>query len=176
MMSSRDKVVVLAGDVGGAKTMLGLLTMRTVRPEVLEAETYSSNKALGLFASILGAAAGDLALTGMATGGVYLGGGIPAKILPKLKESGFLKAFTNKGRFGDLLANVPVRVILNEKTNLLEAAHCALETALGTVFSGGGKTRRVFELRAPMNKLREVDPTGFGRPSTGRAPEEKVRT
>lgn len=90
-------------------------------------------ESLDLFVSILGSAAGDLALTAMTTGGVYLGGGIPAKILPKLEEPGFMRAFTNKGRFGDLLAKVPVRVILNDTANLLGAAHCALETALGSV-------------------------------------------
>jgi glucokinase len=88
---------------------------------------------LEVFVSILGAIAGDLALTGMAMGGVYLGGGIPAKILPKLKGPGLMRAFTNKGRFGDLLARVPARVILNEKANLLGSAHCALERALGSV-------------------------------------------
>jgi glucokinase len=82
-------------------------------------------KALNMFVSIFGAVAGNLALTGMTTGGVYLGGGIPPKILSKLKESIFLKAFTNKGRFKELLENIPVNVILNDKAALIGAAHCA---------------------------------------------------
>jgi glucokinase len=82
-------------------------------------------KALNMFVSIIGAVAGNLALTGMTTGGVYLGGGIPPKILSKLKESIFLKAFTNKGRFKELLENIPVNVILNDKAALIGAAHCA---------------------------------------------------
>jgi glucokinase len=80
---------------------------------------------LNAFVSILGAVAGNLALTAMTTGGVYLGGGIPPKILPKLQEPIFIKAFTNKGRFKELLERIPVRVILNDKAALLGAAHHA---------------------------------------------------
>ena len=87
-------------------------------------------KALNMFVSIFGAVAGNLALTGFATGGVYLGGGIPPKILPKLKEGMFMKAFTDKGRFKTLLEKIPVRVILNDKAALLGAAHHAFELAL----------------------------------------------
>ncbi|MBW2580527.1 MAG: glucokinase [Deltaproteobacteria bacterium] len=84
-------------------------------------------ESLNMFVSILGSVAGNLALTAMTTGGVYLGGGIPPKILPKLEEPIFMKAFTNKGRFGDLLAKIPVRVILNDEAALLGAARCALD-------------------------------------------------
>jgi glucokinase len=83
-------------------------------------------KALNHFVSILGAVSGNLALTGMATGGVYLGGGIPPKILPAIKEGLFMEAFTDKGRFKGLLKKIPVRVILNDKAALLGAAHCAM--------------------------------------------------
>lgn len=84
-------------------------------------------ESLNMFVSILGAVAGNLALTGMTTGGVFLGGGIPPKILPKLKEGIFMKAFTNKGRFRGLLEKIAVRIILNERTALLGAAKCAFE-------------------------------------------------
>lgn len=84
-------------------------------------------EALRMFVSILGAAAGNLALTGLATGGVYLGGGIPPKILPALKTGPFMKAFTEKGRFSGLLAKIPVRVIVNDRAALLGAARCAFE-------------------------------------------------
>lgn len=77
---------------------------------------------LNMFASILGAAAGNLALTGITTGGLYLGGGIPPKILPFLKTDRFINAFTAKGRFKDMLNKIPVRVILNERAALLGAA------------------------------------------------------
>jgi len=84
-------------------------------------------EALNMFVSILGGVSGNLALTGMTTGGIYLGGGIPPKILSVLQEGLFMRAFTNKGRFKDLLEKVPVRVILNDRTALLGASLCALE-------------------------------------------------
>jgi glucokinase len=82
--------------------------------------------ALEKFVEVLGAVAGNLALTGLTLGGVYLGGGIPPKILPALTDGRFMDAFQNKGRFGRLLAKLPVRVILNPRAALLGAAHCAL--------------------------------------------------
>jgi glucokinase len=82
---------------------------------------------LDTFVSILGAEAGNLALKVLATGGIYLGGGIPPRILPALERPGFMQALTNKGRFADLLARVPVHVILNPKSALLGAACHGLE-------------------------------------------------
>ena len=85
-------------------------------------------QALEIFVSLYGAEAGNLALKLMATGGVYLGGGIAPKIISKLKEPEFMNAFTAKGRMRPLLQDVPVRVIMNPKTALLGAArHAALE-------------------------------------------------
>ena len=84
-------------------------------------------ESLRSYVSMLGSAAGNLALTSMAVGGIYLGGGIPPKILPALKKGAFLKAFMAKGRFADFLAQIPVRVILNDKAALLGAAHTAFE-------------------------------------------------
>jgi glucokinase len=82
-------------------------------------------EALNMFVSILGAVSGNLALTGMTTGGVYLGGGIPPKILSKLKEDIFMEAFTNKGRFKGFLEKISVKVVLNDKAALIGAAYCA---------------------------------------------------
>ncbi len=81
--------------------------------------------ALELMVQIYGAEAGNLALKLMAMGGVYLGGGIPPRIVPKLEEGSFMHAFTAKGRFVELLAGVPVRVILNDRTALMGAALAA---------------------------------------------------
>jgi glucokinase len=64
----------------------------------------------------------------MTTGGVYLGGGIPPKILPVLREGSFLKSFTDKGRFRSLMEKIPVRVVLDQRTALLGAALFAMET------------------------------------------------
>jgi glucokinase len=82
---------------------------------------------LDLFTSVYGAEAGNLALKLLATGGVYIGGGIAPKILPRLRRPAFLEAFASKGRMRALLEAIPVRVILNEDTALLGAAHYAAE-------------------------------------------------
>lgn len=84
-------------------------------------------EALEMFVSILGAEAGNLALKVMATGGVYLGGGIPRRILPALQSGLFLKAFRGKGRMSDLLSEIPIHVILTPKAALLGAAVLAQE-------------------------------------------------
>ncbi|MFQ5913936.1 MAG: glucokinase [Nitrospinota bacterium] len=79
-------------------------------------------KALDQFVSVYGAEAGNLALKILATGGVFVGGGIAPKIVPQLKDPAFMEAFTAKGRMKPLLEAMPVRVILNDKTALLGAA------------------------------------------------------
>ncbi len=83
-------------------------------------------RSLELFVSIYGAEAGNLALKAMALGGVYVGGGIAPKILPALADGRFIQAFRDKGEpFSDLLAGVPVRVILNPRCALLGAGRAA---------------------------------------------------
>jgi glucokinase len=74
------------------------------------------------FVSILASEAGNLALKVLSTGGVYIGGGIPPRILPYLQDNNFLQTFTHKGRFTQILAHMPVYVILNPKVALLGAA------------------------------------------------------
>jgi glucokinase len=81
---------------------------------------------LNTFVSILGAETGNLALKVLATGGVYLGGGIPPRILPLLAKGQFMQAFQRKGRFTELLGHIPVHVILNPKVALLGAASAGL--------------------------------------------------
>ena len=83
-------------------------------------------KALDLFVSVYGAECGNAALRFLATGGVYLGGGIAPRILRTLREPAFLRAFSAKGRLEPLLAAIPVKVILNDRTALLGAAVAAL--------------------------------------------------
>ncbi len=77
---------------------------------------------LELFVSLYGAEAGNLALKVMATGGVWVGGGIAPRIIERLKGPAFLQAFVAKGRLQPVLEAMPVRVILNDKTALLGAA------------------------------------------------------
>jgi glucokinase len=83
-------------------------------------------RALDLFVAAYGAFAGNMALATMAQGGVYIAGGIAPKIAPKLKDGAFMRAFTSKGRFSDLLATMPVHVVMNPLVGLhgalLEAA------------------------------------------------------
>lgn len=81
-----------------------------------------------LFLDAYGAQAGNLALTAMATGGIYVGGGIVTKLVPLVPPSTFMRAFVAKGRYEGLMREIPVSVILNARTALLGAtrAACAL--------------------------------------------------
>ncbi len=91
----------------------------------LEGRSELCARALDLMVAIYGAEAGNLALRVMARGGVYLGGGIPPRILPRLQATVFMEAFLAKGRLRPLLEKIPVQVILNDKAALLGAAQCA---------------------------------------------------
>lgn len=73
------------------------------------------------FVSILGAEAGNLALKVLATGGVYVGGGIAPRVLPQLEDGTFAQAFVDKGRFAGMLEDIPVHVIVT-RAALLGAA------------------------------------------------------
>jgi glucokinase len=92
----------------------------------MEGTAEISVQALNILVSIYGAEAGNLALKMMAIGGLYIGGGIGPKILPKLKQPGFLEAFWGKGRISAMMRSIPVRVITNDKTALLGAARVGL--------------------------------------------------
>jgi len=81
---------------------------------------------MDLFVRTLGAEASNLALKTMATGGVFLGGGIPPKILPLLRRPLFLESFLNKGRLRPLLETMSINVVLNDETALLGSARNAL--------------------------------------------------
>ncbi|MEN6375316.1 MAG: glucokinase [Smithella sp.] len=78
--------------------------------------------ALDVFIHTLGAEAGNMALKVMASGGVYLGGGIPPRIIAALQKGSFIDAFRCKGRMSELLERMPVRVIMNPRAALLGAA------------------------------------------------------
>ncbi|NOY86975.1 MAG: glucokinase [Deltaproteobacteria bacterium] len=87
-------------------------------------------KAVEMFVSILGAAAGNLALTVMSTRGVFLGGGIPPRILAALQNGRFMESFARKGRMGAFLKKIPVHVILNPKLALVGAACFGMEVKI----------------------------------------------
>jgi glucokinase len=88
-----------------------------------------SASALELFVKIYGAHAGDLALTVMATGGVYIAGGIAAQIATHLGSRAFIDAFNNKGRMSPLTRNMPVHVITNPMVGAMGAARVAARLA-----------------------------------------------
>jgi glucokinase len=90
-------------------------------------------QALDLFIDVYGAEASNLALKTMATGGLFLSGGISPKILSKLQGPRFMQAFVHKGRLRPLVESIPVQVVTNEKAGLLGAARCA------AVRGGGSK-------------------------------------
>jgi glucokinase len=88
---------------------------------------------LEIFSACLGAEAGNMALKTMALGGVFLGGGLPAKLLSHIQSMGFLHAFNDKGRMASLMEKIPVAVVLNDETALLGAGYYALEGAQASV-------------------------------------------
>jgi glucokinase len=88
----------------------------------LERSCAGCVEALAIFVDAYGAEAGNVALRGVSTGGLFVGGGIAPKILPALTDGRFMRAFRDKGPLEDLLVNMPVRVILNADAGLLGAA------------------------------------------------------
>ncbi len=109
--------IAAAGDASPAVTAAALAGKDPVAASTLEH-----------FASIYGGEAGNLALKVLATGGVYVGGGIAPRILPKLLDGTFFKAFCDKGRFAALLARIPIKVVVNDACALLGAARLGAES------------------------------------------------
>jgi glucokinase len=110
--------IAASGDASPAVTAAALAGKDAVAARVLEH-----------FVAIYGGEAGNLALKVLATGGVFVGGGIAPKILPKLLDGTFFGAFCDKGRFAALLAKIPVRVVTNDLCALLGAARAGAEAA-----------------------------------------------
>ena len=98
---------------------------KVIVTHALDRNDALSMRTLELFWEIFGAQAGNLALTVLATGGVYIAGGIAPRIVGRLDGSSFLTAFRNKGRLSPLLARIPVHVIMNPSVGLLGAAAVA---------------------------------------------------
>ena len=91
----------------------------------LKGQADIAKQTLDLFASIYGAEAGNLALKALSLDGVYVAGGMAPKLIKKLQDGTFMKAFINKGRYKRLLGNMPVKVVMNQQTALLGAASVA---------------------------------------------------
>jgi glucokinase len=88
----------------------------------LEAQDSLCAEALSMFCSIYGAEAGNLALKCLATGGIYVAGGIAPRILPCLRKGGFRDAFEAKGRMSEVLRRIPTYVVTHPCLGLLGAA------------------------------------------------------
>ena len=88
-----------------------------------------ASEALDLFVDCYGSVAGDHALAVLPYGGVYVVGGIAAKILPRLEAGGFVRAFTAKGNFAQLAGTFPIAVVTNERLGLVGAARIARDSA-----------------------------------------------
>lgn len=113
-------------EVGEESNVSSALSPQEITEKALSQNCPVCRCALDLFVKILGAEAGNLALRSLALGGIYLGGGIVPKLLPQLQNETFLRAFCDKGRFKELLASIPVYVILEEQTSLFGAARIAI--------------------------------------------------
>lgn len=95
---------------------------KAISRAALEERDELAGEALDLFVRLYGSAAGNLALTLMARGGLFLGGGIANEILPRLRGETFLETFRAKGRMRPLLESIPVRVLTDDRAALLGAA------------------------------------------------------
>lgn len=92
----------------------------------LAGKSELASQALEIFVEVYGAMAGNLALLLKSAGGLYIGGGIAPKIMPKLTDGTFMRHYGDKGRMSGLVMSIPVRVILDDKTALYGAARAAL--------------------------------------------------
>lgn len=100
----------------------------------LEQKAKICEEALSIFVSAYGAETGNCALSFMSTGGIFIGGSIAAKIVPKMQDRLFMQAFLDKGRMSPLLQDMPVKIVLNDDCGLIGAARYALiQKAFGKV-------------------------------------------
>lgn len=100
-----------------------------ITTEAMENPNSACGATLARFCAVLGAVAGDIALTTGARGGIYIAGGIAPRILPFLQASPFRERFERKGRFADYMAAIPTKVILHKHAALLGAARVAFSDA-----------------------------------------------
>jgi glucokinase len=112
-----------------------LATQRAEAPAVVTAQAREGDplcqRTLETFCSLYGAEAGNLALKTLATGGVYVAGGIAPRILPELSDGRFREGFLAKGRMRPLLERIPVQVVLDSNAGLLGAALLAAQDEAG---------------------------------------------
>jgi glucokinase len=98
---------------------------KAVAERGMDGSSEASARAVALFVSLYGAEAGNMALKTLATGGVFIAGGIAASMAPLLAQGEFVRSFNDKGRFSPLLAKVPVAVVLDKQVGLAGSAYHA---------------------------------------------------
>jgi glucokinase len=92
----------------------------------LEGKAAICDQTMSIFVSVFGAETGNCALNFMSTGGIFIGGSIAAKIVPKMKDPGFLESFLDKGRMETILKDMPVKIVANDDSGLIGAARYTL--------------------------------------------------
>jgi len=98
----------------------------TISQTALEGKAAICDQALSIFVSVFGAEAGNCALNFMSTGGIFIGGKIAAKIVPKMKDPVFMKSFLDKGRMETILKDMPVKIVANDNCGMIGAARYTL--------------------------------------------------
>ena len=103
----------------------------------LEGKATICDQTLSIFVSIYGAETGNCALNFLSTAGIFIGGSIAAKIVPKMKDPAFLESFLDKGRMRPLLEDMPVKIVLNDDAGIIGAArHTLVERAFRSAARG----------------------------------------
>jgi glucokinase len=108
---------------------LDLDSAACITQQAFAKDCSACEETLHMWTEAYGSEAGNMALRALPFGGVYVGGGIALKILPKLKDGTFVHAFCNKTKLGDELAKIPIFVVLNQDAPVLGAAYAALAAA-----------------------------------------------
>jgi glucokinase len=116
-----DEPAWLRDQLGQAKDPPALISQLA-----LEGKSEICQQTLTMFVSVYGSETGNCALNFMTTGGVFIGGSIAAKIVPKMQDPVFMKSFLDKGRMQSLLSDMPVKIIMNDDTGLIGAARYTL--------------------------------------------------
>jgi glucokinase len=116
-----DEPAWLRQQMGEAKDPPALISQLA-----LERKAEICEKTLSIFVSVYGSETGNCALNFMATGGVFIGGSIAAKIVPKMQDPVFMKSFLDKGRMRSLLSDMPVKIIVNDDAGIIGAARYTL--------------------------------------------------
>jgi glucokinase len=92
----------------------------------LENKAAICEQTLSIFVGVYGSETGNCALNFMSTGGIFIGGSIAAKIVPKMKDPVFMQSFLDKGRMRSLLQDMPVRIVVNDDSGIIGAARYTL--------------------------------------------------